>query len=206
MCSIGKRQIGVFLSGGIDSTMVAYELNKIQPPALTFTNQIDPLPKADENFNSDAQAADHLAKIENFNHTFVNITPEIYYNNWDNAMYYMEQPVYNGNLPMYYYTNKFLSEHGVVVTMAGDMGDEVLAGYPAYWKLRRDIQKNPEAFNNQKKLVMRWLNKLKRPPNLPNMKYTREDICEELLQTTFPKKIYNTKDPVASYMLSLIHI
>ncbi len=200
MCSIGKRQIGVFLSGGIDSTMVAYELNKIQPPAWTFTNQIDPLPQADENFNSDAQAAGHLATVENFNHTFVNVTPEVYYNSWDNAMYYMEQPVYNGNLPMYYHTNKFLSEHGVVVTMAGDMGDEVLAGYPAYWKLRRDIQQNPKEFDSQKKLVMRWLNKLKRPPNLPGMRYSREDICEELLQTTFTNSIYNNEDPVASYM------
>ena len=47
---------------------------------------------------------------------------------------------------------------------------------------------------------MRWLNKLKRPPNLPGMRYSREDICEELLQTTFTNSIYNNEDPVASYM------
>ena len=28
MCSIGRRKIGVFLSGGLDSSVVAYELNK----------------------------------------------------------------------------------------------------------------------------------------------------------------------------------
>ena len=29
MCSIGQRQIGVFLSGGLDSSLIAHELNKI---------------------------------------------------------------------------------------------------------------------------------------------------------------------------------
>ena len=42
MCSIGQRQIGVFLSGGLDSSLVAHELHKIMPPALTFTNRMNP--------------------------------------------------------------------------------------------------------------------------------------------------------------------
>lgn len=40
---------------------------------------------------------------------------------------------------MYYYTNKVLSDDGIVVTLAGDMGDEVLGGYPKYWKLRQRV-------------------------------------------------------------------
>ena len=66
MCSIGKRKIGVFLSGGLDSTVVAYELNKIQPPAQTFTNMMVPLPSADEDFNSDHNCAKELEDNEEF--------------------------------------------------------------------------------------------------------------------------------------------
>ena len=51
----------------------------------------------------------------------------------------MEQPVYNPSMSMYCYTNKFLADNDIVVTLAGDMGDEILAGYPKYWKM-----KNPE--------------------------------------------------------------
>ena len=41
---------------------------------------------------------------------------------------------------MYYYTNKILSQHNTVVTMAGDVGDEILGGYKniflcTTWKL-----------------------------------------------------------------------
>ena len=42
MCSIGQRKIGVFLSGGLDSSLIAHELNKLMPPALTFTNEMNP--------------------------------------------------------------------------------------------------------------------------------------------------------------------
>jgi asparagine synthase (glutamine-hydrolysing) len=42
MCSIGRRKIGVFLSGGLDSSLVAYELKKIKGEANTFTNRMSP--------------------------------------------------------------------------------------------------------------------------------------------------------------------
>ena len=92
--------------------------------------------KVDEDYNEDANCALVLAKQENFNHIEVQITPENFMESWDDSIYYMEQPVYNPSMSMYCYTNKFLSNHGIVVTMAGDMGDEILAGYPKYWKMK----------------------------------------------------------------------
>ena len=133
MCSIGQRKIGVFLSGGLDSSLIAYELNKIMPPALTFTNEMNPNVVTDEDFNSDAKAAKQIATKENFDHNVVIITPDDIIKIWDEAIYYMEQPMYNQSIAMYCHTNRVLHNHGVVVTMAGDMGDEVLGGYPRYW-------------------------------------------------------------------------
>ena len=136
MCSIGQRTIGVFLSGGLDSSLIAHELNKLNGPARTFTNRMFPNVVTDEDFNSDADAAKNLANEEKYNHTTVNITPENVMESWEDAIYYMEQPMYNQSVAMYCYTNRILHENGIVVTMAGDMGDEILGGYPKYWKMK----------------------------------------------------------------------
>lgn len=75
MCSIGRRKIGVFLSGGLDSSVVAYELKQIKGEANTFTNRMNPNVQTDEDYNSDANCAKILAEQNNFNHKEVVITP-----------------------------------------------------------------------------------------------------------------------------------
>tara|TARA_R100000951_G_scaffold62298_2_gene52325 strand:+ start:3808 stop:5538 length:1731 start_codon:yes stop_codon:yes gene_type:complete len=199
MCSIGKREIGVFLSGGLDSSAIAYELNKIKGSARTFTNMIHPMPKiTHEDFNSDHDCALELALRDKFNHEVIKITPDIYVNNWDNAVYYMEEPVYNLSLPMYNYTNKFLSEKGIVVTMAGDLGDEVLGGYPKYYKLGKQFG---NAKQDWRQIVKQWMFRLSAPLKLPKMEYSYDDVIDELIKTTFPESLQVETDNVASYMM-----
>ena len=41
--------------------------------------------------------------------------------------------MYNPNIPMYEQINKVMSENKIVVTLSGDMGDEILCGYPKYF-------------------------------------------------------------------------
>ncbi len=65
MCSIGRRKIGVFLSGGLDSSLIAYELKNIMGEANTFTNQMNPnIISGGENYNEDAICAQVLADQE----------------------------------------------------------------------------------------------------------------------------------------------
>jgi asparagine synthase (glutamine-hydrolysing) len=131
-CSIGKRKIGVFLSGGIDSSIVAYELNQIQDTVHTFTNRFVPEVEADEDYNSDSKVAKRFAVEQKFNHHDVVVGPTEYLSAWDDSIYYMEQPNYSPSNPMNCYTNRVLADNGIVVTMAGDMGDELFGGYPKY--------------------------------------------------------------------------
>jgi asparagine synthetase B (glutamine-hydrolysing) len=172
--------------------MVAYELNKVQSPAWTFTNYINPCPRADENFNSDQHAAMVLAQQNNFNHTQIEITPDIYHAHWEDAVTQIEQPVYSSNLPMYTYTNKFMHERGVVVTMAGDMGDELFAGYPKYYRIPKKL--------THRQTVELWLKRIKRPMKLPDATYSLGQVADELCATIFPSQLFNSQDPVASYM------
>ena len=193
MSSIGRRKVGVFLSGGLDSSVVAYEMMKIHGSVNTFTNRMEPNVVTDEDYNSDANCAKILAQREKFNHTEVIITPGDVITSWNDSIYYMEQPVYNPSMSMYYHTNRRLNESGIVITMAGDMGDEILGGYPKYWKMRND------RLDSWAAVVDKWLQRIKRPlvlgvPTLP------ANILREELIKLYPDTLWNPADPVASYM------
>ena len=205
MCSIGQRKIGVFLSGGLDSSLIAHELNKLMPPALTFTNKMNPNVVTEEDFNSDASAAKKLAEIEKYNHTEVEITPKNMIEAWNDSIYFMEQPMYNQSVSMYCYTNKVLHDHNVVVTMAGDMGDEILGGYPKYWKMR-----NKEFFGKHldkgkieswKDVITLWMARIKRPLLLADIgaNIDKQIIQEEMLKL-YPDDLWNPEDPINSCM------
>ena len=64
------RKIGVFLSGGIDSSIVVYELNKKIKNISSFTNIMEPNEIIDgEDHNSDARAANLLSSELSLNHS-----------------------------------------------------------------------------------------------------------------------------------------
>ena len=125
--TLGLRKFGMFLSGGIDSSLIAYELKNELKSLHTFTNKMEPnVVTPNEDHNSDALVAERFAKDFDMFHHEVVITPDIINEVWDDSIKFMEEPRYNWNMPMYFYTNKILSKFGTVVTMAGDMGDELL--------------------------------------------------------------------------------
>jgi asparagine synthase (glutamine-hydrolysing) len=194
MCSIGRRKIGIFLSGGLDSGMVAYEHSQLHDVTNTYTNKMEPnVIWREDDHNDDHNKALQLATKFKFNHKVVTMTPELLKQFWEDSIYYMEQPVYNPSMAMYYYTNKVLSDDGIVVTLAGDMGDEVLGGYPKYWKLR---QKNVTTWQG---LVEAWMNRIKRPITVTKNPINRTELTDYLIKK-LPKELYDPKDPVNSYM------
>jgi len=203
MCSIGRRKIGVFLSGGLDSSMVAYELKQLKGEANTFTNRMEPNVQADEDYNSDANCAKIIAQQNNFNHKEVIATPETFIECWDNSIYYMEQPVYNPSMSMYCSTNKFLSENEIVVTMAGDMGDEILAGYPKYWKMKNTqwLQKQigKTKIETWDDVLTLWLKRIKRPLQLTDNPIS-DDVLIKEFRKCYSGELWNSNDPIGSYM------
>ena len=124
---------------------------------------------------------------------------------WDDAIYYMEQPMYNQSVPMYCYTNKILHQNKVVVTMAGDMGDEILGGYPKYWKMKkpeflhRHIQQSK--IKTWEHVVSLWMNRIKRPLMLDQIgaSMPKEEVKQELLKL-YTDDLFDENDPVNSYM------
>jgi asparagine synthase (glutamine-hydrolysing) len=192
-CAIGQRKIGVFLSGGLDSSVVAYELGKLQK-INTFTNRMHPEVQGPEDYNSDANAAKVLADKEGYTHHEVIITPKEYIKAWKDSIYYMEQVNFNPSMAMYCHTNKFMADKGIVVTMAGDMGDELLCGYPKYQKMF--YGKLPATW---RELLNLWLHRIKRPKSFTTNSVSDNDLLDAL-EDCYSDKLWNPEDPVGSYM------
>ena len=194
--AIGIRKIGVFLSGGLDSSIIAYELNKITDTVHSFTNRFTPEVGADEDYNSDSKIASQFAKEQKFNHHDVLVSPAEYLSAWDDSIYYMEQPNYNPSNPIYCYTNKVLADHDIVVTMAGDMGDELFGGYPKYLNLYNSTEK-PSTW---KDLLRLWMQRIKKGSYPITNDPLDDEILVHELEKCYGEELWNPEDPTASYM------
>ena len=193
--TLGMRKFGIFLSGGIDSSLIAHELSKKINKLDSFTNKIEPnVIIKGEDHNSDAYTAKKFANYLNFNHTEVKITPDIIVDEWDNAIYSIEEPRYNWNLPMYYYTNKFLSNKDIIVTMSGDIGDEIYGGYKQYYNMKQMAIKP----KNWREFLKIWVHKFSAPIKL-NMKFDYNDLVS-VLENVLPEEIWNPEDVANSAM------
>lgn len=193
--TIGIRKFGMFLSGGIDSSLIAKTLKNKLGNLDTFTNYIYPNEIINnEDHNSDAEVAKLFSEDCSMNHHEIKITPSIVNNVWDESIKFMEEPRYNWNMPMYYFTNKILAENDVVVTMSGDMGDELFGGYDKYYYIK-ELENKPKTWEE---FIWIWMHKFKSPIKL-NMKVNVKDIHKILCQV-LPREIWNPDDIVNSMM------
>jgi len=125
--TISDVPLGAFLSGGIDSSMISYYLSKHSNRKVkTFSIGFDE-PSFDE-----SQYARHMAEYLGTDHhelifstkEMIDIMPEIFNN--------MDEPFADASLLPTYMLSKFTRQN-VTVSLSGDGGDEVFAGYPTYY-------------------------------------------------------------------------
>ena len=125
---MGRRNIGLFLSGGLDSTSILYEMKSLGVKPRTFTSRFattDPL----SFLNEDSNLAARICKEWKIENNVVNQTQQDYVDALEDTFYALEEPRQGKSFPTYYNMNKFMSENNITVTLAGDGGDELFAGY-----------------------------------------------------------------------------
>jgi len=192
--SLGIRNFGIFLSGGLDSSVIAYELKKKLGSLNSFTSIVHPNIINFEDYNSDAKVAKKYAEQIGLEHKEIKITPQTFVENWNDSIKFIEEPRYSWNLPMYFYANKILSKHNTVVTFAGDVGDEIFGGYTKYLKMHK-LEKKPKNWSD---FIKMWMKKY-RAPVLLNMKFDYDDLHSILIKT-LPEEIWNPEDIANSAM------
>lgn len=182
---ISDRPIGLFLSGGVDSTTILYFVNKLKDISglNTFSVGFDVEPKY-EKFNKDYNLARNTSDFFNTNHHEVVITEDDFINDFRKTIYHLDDPIENETQLALYKLSKY-AKSKVDVVLSGNGGDELFGGYPRYSRNLKEPRKS-------------FLNIISHLPQTSKMK-----LIEYLINLTYraykkiPKitpSIYNRKD------------
>lgn len=120
--------LGVFLSGGIDSSVVAALAAKsADEPIRTFNVSFD------ESRYDESPYASAVARALGARHTDVRLTRNEFQSSLDNALGAMDQPSFDGINT--FFVSRAVREAGVTVALAGVGGDELFGGYRSFQRV-----------------------------------------------------------------------
>ncbi|MBP7864249.1 asparagine synthase (glutamine-hydrolyzing), partial [bacterium] len=123
---ISDVPLGVFLSGGIDSSIItAMAAKHVSHKLQTFSIGFE---EASFDESTHAQAvADHIGT----KHTMMRFKADDIVASLSKIWEYLDEPLADASIIPTYLLSKMTKEH-VTVALSGDAGDELLGGYPTY--------------------------------------------------------------------------
>lgn len=129
---ISDRPVGIFLSGGMDSTAVLgavkeFHGGKIKTYSVGFKDSTDP-----NKFNVDFLLARETAKYYDTDHSELLIGPEDIKDNLEKIIWHLDEPNANATAGAMFLLSR-LAKQEVAVVLGGDGGDELFGGYPRYY-------------------------------------------------------------------------
>lgn len=154
--TMGLRPFGLYLSGGLDSTVILHELSSRSKNLVrTYTTRFD---TRNPEMNSDADMALRLCNDYTIEHNELLVTEKDFIDAFDATIEALEEPRYHLSAPAYYLLAKF-ARKDIVVVFSGSGGDELFLGY--------------ERYLDAKKLAARYA---QYPAFLLNLGYTADNI------------------------------
>ena len=127
---ISDVPLGVFLSGGIDSSAVsALAVRAASGPVRTFTVAFD---EAEFDESSSARA---VARRLGTEHAELRLSQQVFRSELDAALDCLDQPSFDAINT--YFVSRAVREAGVTVALAGTGGDELFGGYASFAELPR---------------------------------------------------------------------
>jgi asparagine synthase (glutamine-hydrolysing) len=128
--------LGAFLSGGIDSSIVVSLAAKHKPDLNTFS-----IGFKDEPFFDETYYANLVAQKFKTNHTVFSITTDDMYQHLFDILDYIDEPFADSSAIAVYILSMHTRKH-VTVSLSGDGGDELFAGYNKHDAEMRARQSN----------------------------------------------------------------
>ncbi|MDD5032885.1 MAG: asparagine synthase (glutamine-hydrolyzing) [Candidatus Pacebacteria bacterium] len=128
---ISDRPLGVFLSGGIDSTAVAalakkFSSGKLKTFSVGFESQ-----EEKEKYNFDFEMARRVSRDFGTEHHEIMISGKDALSALEKVSWHMDEPISNHTQSITYLLSE-IAKKEVAVVLGGDGGDEIFAGYPRY--------------------------------------------------------------------------
>jgi len=129
---VSDRPVGLYLSGGIDSSALLDCMREIREKVVTFSVGYA-LGKSEEEgkFNADQNLARQTARQYGTEHHEISFSSEDFLSLFEEAMWHLDEPVANSTaLPMLKLAR--MAKSSFTVALGGDGGDELFGGYPRY--------------------------------------------------------------------------
>jgi asparagine synthase (glutamine-hydrolysing) len=132
---VSDRPVGVFLSGGIDSSAVLGIASEAAPGALKAFTVSYASDFEEEKYNRDAVLAQKTAQYFGAEHHVIRLDAARASDLLETTAACMDEPVANHVQTSTYLLAQFAKPH-ITVALGGDGGDELFGGYPRYWYAR----------------------------------------------------------------------
>jgi asparagine synthase (glutamine-hydrolysing) len=179
---IADVRVGLFLSGGIDSTVILGLMSEFSPQVKTFSMGFDY--HADNKFNEDFNLARKTAEFYNSDHEEFVLQAKDIKENIEKVVWHMDDLVSNPTQVAIYLLSK-QAKKKVTVVLGGDGGDELFAGYDRYYlyNLISKLQKLPRILrqNELNKIIFSLANK-KKIYDKVNLSLNQESFWEMMAQ------------------------
>ncbi|MBX4210354.1 asparagine synthase (glutamine-hydrolyzing) [Candidatus Parcubacteria bacterium] len=123
---IADVPLGVFLSGGLDSSTIAYFAQRVHPKKIkTFSIGFDEASFDESRYASDA------ARYLGTEHYSKKITAKECLETLPHILKHLDEPLADASIIPTHLLSQFVRQH-VTVALSGDGGDELFAGYPTF--------------------------------------------------------------------------
>jgi asparagine synthase (glutamine-hydrolysing) len=122
----------MFLSGGLDSSIVLHHMAKHAHDVRTFSVDFEMVSGAEhetDKFNTDARLAEKTARTYGAHHITHRLPLSFVRTELEHVVGALDEPVANPTAISQYFLSKRVREDGVVVALGGDGGDELFLGY-----------------------------------------------------------------------------
>ncbi len=129
---ISDRPVGMFLSGGLDSSIVLHHMSKHVSDVRTFSVGFEMVAGAEaeaDKFNADSVLAERTAKQYGAKHKTYQIPLKDIGDSLEQIFVSGDEPIGNPTFVSQYFLSKWVRQDGIVVALGGDGGDELFGGY-----------------------------------------------------------------------------
>jgi len=120
--------VSSFLSGGLDSSLISVLAKKTNEHLSTYTIGTDDKDKKVEKMPDDEKYADQLARMHNFDHNVITISPDIL-KDLPHMVKHLDEPIGDPAAINTYLICKAAKAKGVKVLLSGMGADEIFFGY-----------------------------------------------------------------------------
>jgi len=129
---VSDKPLGVYLSGGMDSSIILHSMSQLRNNIDTFSVGFELKENEQkEKFNADFKLAKKTAEHYGANHNEVLVSPNDVLSLFEKAIWHLDEPISNPTIiPMMKLAG--FAKNKVDVVLGGDGGDELFGGYDRY--------------------------------------------------------------------------